>query len=405
MISHDLPVVAGADLILYLDEGGIAERGTHIELLQRNGRYAALYRQQLEARVHPHEKRSAPEVSRGTASPDVGASLPTSFSKTLMSNPLLFVVGCPRSGTTLLQRLLNAHPALAMTPETHWVPKFYQDQVGLAPDGRVTSELIARLLAHPKFPKLGIDRVQLEALLKRDEPLNYAHFVSAIYQRYAQTQGKPLAGDKTPGYCRHVPVLHSLWPRTRFVHLIRDGRDVCLSATNWQRKLPKLMSEFPTWGEDPVTTAALWWKWHVRLGRQAGKKLRAGLYCEVRYEDLVADPNEQCARLCAFLDLPFDEAMLHFHEGKVRDKPGLDAKRAWLPVTPGLRNWRTQMPAQEIERFEAAAGDLLDELDYPRMSGDLAKERREHAGRIQARFPKDSFFEHCCALGPNGSDL
>jgi ATP-binding cassette subfamily B protein len=404
MISHDLPVIAGADLILYLEEGRLVERGTHVELLERNGRYATLYRQQLAARLHPHHKQAVPLSFRGRSSSETDGPLSISISKTLMSNPFTFVVGCPRSGTTLLQRLLNAHPMLAMTPETHWVPKFYQDRVGLTPDGFASPELIGQLLAHPKFPKLGIHQDQLETLLKPDAPLSYAEFISAIYQLYAQTKGKPLAGDKTPGYCRHITLLHFLWPRSRFIHLIRDGRDVCLSATNWQRKLPKLISEFPTWGEDPTSTAALWWKWHVRMGRQAGDKLPAGLYYELRYENLVDDPEGQCARLCAFLDLPFDEAMLNFHKGKVRAEPGLDAKRAWLPVTPGLRNWRTQMPTEEVERFEAAAGDLLDELGYGRMSKELRDERRRHAVRIQACFPKESYFEYCCSLPQDGAD-
>src|SRR5262249_27511497 len=71
-------------------------------------------------------------------------------------------------------------------------------------------------------------------------------------------------------------------------------------------------------------------------------------------------------RLCAFLGVPFDERMLRFHEGRTVTAPGLSAKEAWLPITPGLRDWRTQMTAGDLERFEAAAAPLLDELRYPR---------------------------------------
>jgi hypothetical protein len=58
--------------------------------------------------------------------------------------------------------------------------------------------------------------------------------------------------------------------------------------------------------------------------------------------------------------------MLRFHEGRRRNEPGLDPKAAWLPITTGLRDWRAQMRLEELERFEAAAGDLLEDLGYPR---------------------------------------
>jgi hypothetical protein len=92
--------------------------------------------------------------------------------------------------------------------------------------------------------------------------------------------------------------------------------------------------------------------------------LGAGCYYELRYEALVGRPAEACAELCAFLGLRYDAAMLRFHEGRAR--AGVDAKSAWLPITPGLRDWRTQMPPGDVERFEAAASDLVDELGYPR---------------------------------------
>ena len=65
--------------------------------------------------------------------------------------------------------------------------------------------------------------------------------------------------------------------------------------------------------------------------------------------------------------MPYADTMLEFHEGRTKTKPGLDAKRAWLPITSGLRDWRSEMPTEDLERFEAAAGDLLDELGYERL--------------------------------------
>ena len=104
----------------------------------------------------------------------------------------------------------------------------------------------------------------------------------------------------------------------------------------------------------------------MRTGREDGNALGPDLYYEVRYESLVSKPTEESEKLCEFLGIPYDEAMLRLHEGRERPKPGRSAKRAWLGVTPCLRDWSSKMSAEDVERFEAAAEDLLDELGYPR---------------------------------------
>jgi hypothetical protein len=280
-------------------------------------------------------------------------------------NPFLFVVGCPRSGTTLLQRLLDAHPQLAVIDETRWIDRWFAERKGVTPEGFATRALVSNLFELPRFVQLGIRREELETLVDGGRSVPYPSFVSGIFDLYGASQGKALVGDKTPRYLRSIPLLHEFFPTAKFVHLIRDGRSTCLSVLNWQ-KAAKLARTFPTWNEEPVATAALWWEWQVRLGREAGSSLGSSLYREVRYEALVDDPAGSCRELCAFLGLHYDEAMLRFHEGRMRDDAGLDAKKAWLPPTSGLRDWGSEMSRDEIERFEAAGGGLLDELGYPR---------------------------------------
>src|SRR5262245_30877214 len=306
-------------------------------------------------------------------------------------NPFVFLVGCPRSGTTLLQRLVDAHAQLAITPETHWIPRYFERRKGLTPEGWVTPKLVRKLLAYHKFPHLGIGRPELDGLLDTEGPLSYADFVSRLFDLYGKAQGKQLVGDKTPGYARHLPILHALWPRARFVHLIRDGRDVCLSAVSW-KKPDTLLASLAIWAEDRVTTAALWWEWHVRLGREGGRAVGGELYREVRYEALVARPAEECARLCAFLGLSYDPAMPRYHERPPRPDQPL---HPWAPVTAGLRDWRAQMPAGDVERFEAAAGGLLDELGYPR-----ACPRPRPAARRRAAPYRDVFAQEAAGEGP-----
>jgi hypothetical protein len=287
-----------------------------------------------------------------------------------------------------MQRMVDAHPAIAIPPETHWIAGFVR--AGVVPEGRVTPALIDRLAAHRRFPQLGVGRSELEALVASDPELSYAALVRAVFDLYGQQRGKGLVGDKTPGYVRSIAVLHELFPRARFVHLIRDGRDVCLSLMNWTNGPEKqhLLGRFVT-SSDPVSTCALWWEWDVRRGSEAGNELKPRLYQEVRYESLVDRPEEVCAGLCRFLDLEYDPLMVRFHEGRTRHEPGLDAKEAWLPVTAGLRDWRRQMARDDAERFEALAGDLLDELGYVRSVGHLSAAVRRRAAELRSRFNED----------------
>jgi hypothetical protein len=283
--------------------------------------------------------------------------------------------------------MVDAHPQIAVVHETHWIPRYFEKREGLTPEGFVTPELIPKLLEYRRFPKMKVGREELEGLINSDEPDSYSSFVSAIFDLYGKGQGKRLVGDKTPSYLRHIPTLHALWPKAKFVHIIRDGRDVSLSAINWWRGY-QLARRYSTWTEDPITTAAVWWDWQVRTGREDGGSLTPKLYHEVRYEALVSRPAKTCETLCNFLGIPYDDAMLKFHE-RLPDPRFYTKQNKWRPIVTGLRDWRTQMPAQDLERFEAAAGELLEELGYHRAVPDPPGEMMENASRIRNSFRQD----------------
>jgi hypothetical protein len=243
--------------------------------------------------------------------------------------------------------------------------------------------LLERLRDDPfRLERLAIEEKDLERFLRSDQPVPFADFVTALYDLYGERHGKRLVGDKTPGYVRYLETLHELWPEVKFVHIVRDGRDVCLSVLDWRKDA----TGFSTFDADPVTTTAVWWEWYVRLGLEGGSELGPGLYHELRYESLVAAPEPECARLCAFLGIAFDRAMLRFHEGRMQDDPELDAKKAWRPVTPGLRSWKSQMRREDVTRFEAAAGGLLDELGYERAMVASSQNELDRAARVRETF-------------------
>jgi hypothetical protein len=311
-------------------------------------------------------------------------------------NPYLFIVGCPRSGTTLLQRLLDGHAQLAITPETHWIPRWFRGKQGkgITPDGRVSKKLLRKLSAHPRFAELGVTPHRDHFRIKDTGRVSYARFVSSLFDLYGKQQGKPLVGDKTPGYAREVSTLHALWPSAKIVHVIRDGRDVALSILDWERarnwKPGEGAARFRTWADDPLLTSALWWEWHVRLAREAGSPLGPALYHEVRYEALVDSPVGACRAVCDFLGLPPDDALVRKYDERARSNSRRADKHPWMPITRGLRDWRSQMPPTEVERFEAAAGGLVEELGYQRDFPDPSLEALEKTARARDLFARDA---------------
>jgi hypothetical protein len=278
--------------------------------------------------------------------------------------------------------MVDAHPCIAITHEQCWLARYFEKATRLTREGLVTPDLITRLLRKKRFQKLGARREELERLLGSTDRVSYASIVTELFDRYGKAKGKGLVGDKCPSYVVEIPALHALWPRAKFVHLIRDGRDVALSICNWSEP-DHVTTRLLCCSEDRVSSAAYYWKCFVRAGREAGKPLGAELYYELWYESLVASPAKECGALCAFLGVPYDGAMLRFHQGRTRSDPSLDTKGRWLPVTPGLRDWRTQMPAQDVERFEAAAGGLLDELGYARAFPHPRPASLAHAAKIR----------------------
>jgi hypothetical protein len=266
--------------------------------------------------------------------------------------------------------MLDHHPLLAVANDTHFIPRVIKKVMPTAisniiegSDLPLTPELIEGVQRYHRFARLGISNEVVDGAAAKSR--TYRELVSELYSEYGRQHGKQLAGEKTPDYCRCLPFLHGLFPWAKTIHIIRDGRDVALSTLEWARE-GKGPGRFDLWNEEPVATCALWWRWQVSAGRQDGADLGSNQYCEVKYEALVARPDETLRRLVSFLDLPFASEMLAYHVGKQRHHPGLSAKKAWLPPTTGLRDWRTQMEAGDVELFEAIAGDLLSALGYER---------------------------------------
>jgi Sulfotransferase family len=285
--------------------------------------------------------------------------------------PFPFIVGCGRSGTTLLRAMVDAHPDVAVPPESHFVVALAGD---LPFDRRA---FLDGLGASDRFALWGLDRTTVDAKLARSGAASYPDAVRALYAAYAAGAGKRRWADKTPGNVLHIARLAELFPEAVFVHLIRDGRDVAASflELGWA---------------GTIEEAAMHWKLRVRRGRRAGASLPAGRYHEVRYEALVADPEPSLRRFCRAAALAFEVAMLDHHARaaqvvRTTSHPSYHRHVAG-PVRSDVRDWRRDLDTDDVARFDLVAGDMLAELGYERTASRPPARLRVDVARRRAHW-------------------
>lgn len=267
----------------------------------------------------------------------------------------MFVLGCARSGTTLLQLMLHAHPRMAVPPETRFVPEAYHRRVqfGDLSDTANLDGLLDWIMERKqsKFRDLHLDP---DTVRRRahEVPPTLGSVLGVFLEQYAARWDKPRWGDKRPSYVRRMPLLLRLFPDAQFIHIIRDGRD-CVASL---KRMP--------WWEHGVPPAVYYWVQAMRAGDWARANLRADQYVEVYYEDLVLEPRRELQRLCDFLAEPFDEAML---EPNVQSSEAVPKrKRArWHERTTeridtgAVGKWRGGLEPEELRLMESVAGRRL----------------------------------------------
>ncbi len=289
-----------------------------------------------------------------------------------------FVVGAQRSGTTMLRLMLNRHPLLHVPFESRFIPDFARHPLA-APDtaSAATMRLLLPTIMDDDFVRKGQLVPDPQRVLAR-EPASYPALVDAIFDENARIHGKVRWGDKTPSYVLEMDCLWSLFPGCRFVHLVRDGRDVACSL----RRL--------SWGSRDLLHAARDWRWKVTMGRKMGAMV-PGHYLELRYEDLVLRTEPTLQRLCAFLGVAYDPAMLDYPVDATRHMPdqSLQWHRASVSAPdPGLVGlWRDRLGKADLRVFEEVAGDALEAFGYER-----TRAPRTLASRVQ--YARYALFGH-----------
>lgn len=286
--------------------------------------------------------------------------------------PVPFIVGSPRSGTTLLRLMLDSHPDLAIPPETGFIPAVRELEGGRETLRQQLFDTVVTFPpSAPAWADFQIPAETFRSRLGEIRPFTATAGVRLFYRLYAGRFGKPRWGDKTPLYSHHLRAIQELLPEARFIHLVRDGRDAALS----------LRERWFSPGRD-IAVQASFWRDNLLAARREGAACRH--FLEVRFEDLVRNPEDVLRGICDFISLDFRPEMLRYDErapqrldehgarygtdGSLvvsrddRRRQQVQSRRRPDPGKIGV--WRQLLSPEECSRFEEIAGDLLAAYGY-----------------------------------------
>ena len=272
--------------------------------------------------------------------------------------PPVFIVGCPRSGTSLLYHLLLSSGGFAEFHSQMNVYDVLEPIYGDLRNPKNKRAAVEEWLRSKAFGVSGLDAGEIKQKLLA-ECDGASSFLQIIMEEVARKQRVDRWIDSTPTNVPHMLRIHQDMPDAMFVHIIRDARDVALSLDKrgWSRPLP--------WDKHrSLLAAGLYWEWIVRKGRTLGAKLKPQ-YMEVRFEDLVDRPQEALQAIGRFLQHDIDyESVQQVSIGSVK-KPltsfGEELQQGRF--TP-VGRWKEKFPLNQLIEFETLVGAYLQEMGY-----------------------------------------
>jgi hypothetical protein len=265
------------------------------------------------------------------------------------SHPI-FIVGAPRSGTTLLRAILNKHPSIAICDESYFFYYVYSRRRAfgdLAQEGN-RRRLVEAYLETWRIRRLGLDQQELERRLLR-EGTDYPALFMSLMEAYAESRAKRRPGEKTPHHAQHVETLFDWFPDATVIHVVRDPRDVVASL----RKVP--------WGRNSVAANARLW---IDLTQAAERSAERSGFVSLRYEDLVSHPGNTLRSLCLALGEPYVPELLSDRSQETPDRPWFS--RAYeQPISRSrVGSWRGDLSRGQVRIVEWIAGSLMEKHGY-----------------------------------------
>lgn len=299
------------------------------------------------------------------------------------TNPI-FIVGTERSGSNLLRLLLNSHPVIAAPHPPHVVAYFapLQRHYGALESKDNFEKFVDDILTHVKYHiHPWTSPIDIDALVAAASPRTALGVSSALYDQHAAYVGKPRWACKSTFMVDYIGEALAVYPAAQFIWLVRDPRDVALSSRN------SVFNPF-----HPYYTARLWrdqqlaaFRWERRLPRETIFRLH--------YEDLVARAPDTLARLCSFLRVQYDPAMMEFfrsEDARISATIARDWRNNAKPIARhNSRKYLAGLSTAQARIIESLAGEVMSGLGYYSMPGRDGDARRVGLVRRALYFLQD----------------
>jgi len=293
------------------------------------------------------------------------------MSNTPHSKPPIFIIGNPRSGTTLLRLMVANHSNIVVPPECGFAVWLYLKYKAWKPKtAQAYKHLLRDIIRCRKFETWGLSYEQLQRFFVSKLPQSYPDAVSAVYECYGRTHHFPFHrwGDKNNFYLSHIRDINAMFPDAIFIHIVRDGRNVACSYRSVMSRdieskyAPKLPVEIHNIAEE----------WHNNITRinSSLKKIGTDRVCQVKLEDLKQESELTLRRVCNKIGEPYDPAMLDYHiENRIKQ---LEPKEflQWKEdtVKPVIQSadirYRSELSRDEINIFNSIARTSLSKYGY-----------------------------------------
>jgi hypothetical protein len=283
----------------------------------------------------------------------------------------IFIVACPRSGTTLLQLMLHGHPRIAIPPETRFLLPTYFERLSFGDlELRKNRRRVARFVQRPKtrFRDLGLNRRRIRREIAAAPP-TLGSLLATVYRAYAQRFERPRWGDKRPVYHGYIEVILRLFPDAQILHLVRDPRDcvASLKRVSWWKQ--SVYHSISAWAQSIDNTDEALRRWPDAVTR-------------VSYEQLVADPEPHLRELAQTLGEEYDPQMAEperLSVVAVPERKHWHANTRGSPSTKFIGRWRSNLEPWEIVLCEHVLAGRMERLGYERSVS--AKPSLEHLVR------------------------